>query len=204
MTSSYMISSWTRRRVIDEFSGFPECIAHMIAEYCATAQLLSWIDKSHLNYESLCQNPKAIESGMIDINSRYGPYIVANPAAAEYIKSHIDDFIHEMYIWENPVLFDWLIINYPDRIEMEMIGLNTNPNAVKYMIDSGYENDISDDNFVAFEHFQKTGSRDISKLYGNAAATDYLGDFNGHGNELSSNSHPRAIEYLRTHQNEIN
>lgn len=203
---STVVGPWRRRRtvIIEEFSGFPKCIAGVIAEYCMIPKLLSWIDPNHIDYIPLQENPKAIESSMIDVQGRHDSFIAFNPEAAEYIKEHMDDFMSNDWIWANSALFDWLLeSNSMDCIPFEELRYNPNPKAVKYVVDHAPEW-LDYNNPGAFEYFrQKMSPEEISELYGNTAATDYLGDFAGHGDELSRNSHPRAIEYLRTHQDEI-
>jgi hypothetical protein len=74
-----MTYRWTRRRIVYEFSGFPKCIAGIVAEYCMTLKLLDWIDPDDIDMRKLCANPGAIESGMIDLG-----YLSKNPGIFEY------------------------------------------------------------------------------------------------------------------------
>lgn len=212
------VDSWTRRRVIFEFSGFPRCIAQIVAEFCAIPQLLSWIDKSQINWYSLCKNPGAIESGMIDVRYANPNFLVVNPAASEYIKAHPEAFM-KFGIWENPALFDW-VVEQPRFIyerNYGIIGQNTNPNAIKYLIDlyGGKEHvlhTISKANpaIVLFWSQEEiiamiNDNNHTQSFYANPATIEFVKDKldNAADFYLSSNSHPIAIEYLRTHQDKI-
>lgn len=208
---STQISPWTCRRIIvvEEFSGFPKCIACIIAEYCSIPTLLPWINKNLLDKDSIGENPKSVEAGLIDVRMKTA-YTVSNPETAEYIKQNIckyEPLQDNPFLWGNPALFDWLREHYPDEyIDLGALADNTCPSVITYILEKhiNVTDILSEDNPIAFEYFQKIKSpSEISKMYGNPAAIDYLGDFTGRGRELSKNSHPRAIEYLRTHQNEI-
>lgn len=200
---STVISPWCRRKIIEvnEFLGFPKCIASIIAEYAMVPKLLDWINPNLLDYMILYENPKAVESGMIDLRGSYGSFVVTNPAASDYVKANWARFKFDSYIWANPALFDF-VIEMGEAPCYEALGCNPNPKAIKRLIDDGMCGWIDENNPSALEYLRQSG-RDISRLYGNSAAIDYLGDFTGHGSELSDNSHQRAIEYLRTHQDEI-
>lgn len=202
---STRVSPWVRRRVIYEFSGFPRCIATIIAEYLVTLKLLEWIDKAKIDMKIVGGTPGSIEAGLTRVGylSRWS---VCNPEMAEYVKENIQWIENYDFMWGNPALFDWLMERCPRDVDMYEFDTNTNPNALKYLLDNGISviSTMTRSNPAAFEYYLKTMTADeVSKLYENTAATDYLGDLTGHGRELSTNSHPRAIEYLRTHQHEI-
>jgi hypothetical protein len=208
---SVRIGPWKCRRIImvEEFSGFPKCIACIIAEYCSIPTLLPWINKNLLDMDIIGENPRSVEAGLIDVRMK-NAYTVSNPETAEYIKQNISRYEpieYNSFLWGNPALFDWLREHYPDEcIDLGALMDNTCPSVITFILDRhlSVTDILSENNPIAFEYFQKIrSSNEIAAMYGNPAAIDYLGDFTGHGCELSENPHPRAIEYLRTHQDEI-
>lgn len=213
-----MANRWTRQRITIEFSGFPRCIAYIVAEFCMIPHLLPWIDPERLDTITLCVNPGAIESKMIaDMRFCDIEWLGRNSAAAEYIKSQPQKFLHCNSCWENPVLFDWMMKHAfisEERFKWEHISNNTNPDAIKHILESNPEDgdNISLANPLItmsglWEYIMsKANTQKSYLLYANPSAIDdgvccnFDDDKYGY---LSSNPHPRAIEYLSTHQNKI-
>lgn len=208
---------WIRCCIVYEFSGFPKCIATIVADYCAVLQLLSWIDLACIDWRSLCKNPEAVKSGMINIKYADRYALAPNPAAADYIKQHWDWFCTCWGVWENPNLFEWMIENHPDTEgKWECIQHNTNPNAIKHILECS-DRDI-DEISLTNPSISQCGSwvyilenitsQGLSLLYGNPKAMEdgMCDDLDEHTDDfgyLSMNPHPRAIEYLKMYPNKI-
>jgi hypothetical protein len=196
-----------RVRVIYEFIGFPADIASIITGYCAEPVLLDWIPKDKLDKHMLATNPMAYRAGMVDVNDpTMFEWIAGNSAAEAEIRANPIDYFCSDRIWFNPSVAD-LLLKARRQCDIWFFSRNTCIDVVHYLETRFGLTDL--EGFSMNESaitWLRAHPDVIEKSYicGNPAAIDIIQALPKiEYNYLSANSHPWAIEQLRTHQNEI-
>lgn len=102
-------SFWIKYRVVAEFAGFPDEIAELITDYLQVLKLLDWINPDNIESGPMTKNPDAFLSGTItNLGKANHEYLVENPSAIDYIKTHPDKFLKFIDKWTNPKIVEWL------------------------------------------------------------------------------------------------
>lgn len=206
---------WVRYTMIAEFAGFPRDVTMIITDYLQIIKLRDWIQKKHLNQDSLGFNPNAVLAGYIPDFSKASGYISANPHATSYVKQHADTMLAHACKWENPEIVEWLfsIDIYPDNIgSFSHLGFCKSMAAINWLLNNLLKKDAIEylsGNGMAIDVLrQNMDLIDDEKIWGNSAAVDILQEKIAAGAEinwgwLSLNSSTWAMDLLMVNPEKI-